>query len=177
MIVPDRRSGGASMTTHMGGPYRMATVTKKDLVDRIADATDLKRVEVKQVAQALLDNIIVELGKGNRLEFRDFGVFEVRQRAPRTAQNPKTLDPVKVPAKRTVKFKPGNMMKQAINSQPATLDFSPQADDTADPPPQGPVGASGDSTTEAQAGPPAPSLDTETDNGIDSTEWRGPDQV
>ena len=54
----------------------MATVTKKDLIDRIAEKESCKRVLVKRVIQDFLDAIIDELGKGNRLEFRDFGVFE-----------------------------------------------------------------------------------------------------
>lgn len=97
----------------------MATVTKKELVDRIADATDVKRVEVKLVVQSFLDNIITELGKGNRLEFRDFGVFEVKHRQARRAQNPKTLDEVWVPAKRTVKFKVGRLMKEVLSEHDA----------------------------------------------------------
>ena len=92
----------------------MATVTKKELIDRIADATKQKRVVVKLIVQNFLENIIVELGKSNRLEFRDFGVFEVRQRKARTAQNPKTLMPVHVPPKRTVKFKVGRLMKRTL---------------------------------------------------------------
>ncbi len=89
----------------------MATVTKKELVDRIADKTDTKRVVVKKIVQSFLDEIIEELGQGNRLEFRDFGVFETKERAARIAQNPKTLQRVEVPPKRTVKFKVGRMMK------------------------------------------------------------------
>lgn len=54
----------------------MGTVTKKELVDRIAEQTGIKRVIVKRVTQQFLDEIIAELGRGNRLEFRDFGVFE-----------------------------------------------------------------------------------------------------
>ncbi len=92
----------------------MATITKKELIDQIADATGEKRVDVKKIVQSFLDSIIVELGRGNRLEFRDFGVFEVKQRRARMAQNPKTLDPVKVPPKRTVKFKVGRLMKQTL---------------------------------------------------------------
>ncbi len=92
----------------------MHTVTKKELVDRIAEHTGSKRVEVKKVVQDFLDEIIGELGRGNRLEFRDFGVFETRERAARTAQNPKTLQRVHVPPKRTVKFKVGRMMKQKL---------------------------------------------------------------
>ena len=93
------------------------TVTKKILIDRIADSTGMKRVAVKQVVQEFLDQVIVELGDGNRLEFRDFGVFEVKQRAPRIAQNPKTLERVPVPAKRTVKFKVGRRMREAMDAE------------------------------------------------------------
>ncbi len=89
----------------------MATVTKKELVDRIADQTDTKRVVVKKIVQGFLNEIINELGRGNRLEFRDFGVFETKERAARIAQNPKTLQRVEVPPKRTVKFKVGRLMK------------------------------------------------------------------
>ena len=89
----------------------MATVTKKELVDRIADRTGTKRVVVKKIVQSFLNEVIQELGQGNRLEFRDFGVFETKERAARTAQNPKTLQRVEVPPKRTVKFKVGRLMK------------------------------------------------------------------
>jgi len=103
----------------------MNTITKKILIDRIADTTGMKRVGVKQVVQEFLDQVIVELGEGNRLEFRDFGVFEVKQRAPRIAQNPKTLERVPVPAKRTVKFKVGRRMREAMDSKAPTLATSP----------------------------------------------------
>ena len=90
----------------------MATITKKELVERIAQQTGLQRNDVKTVVQAFLDGVVSELDRGNRLEFRDFGVFEVRHRAARSAQNPKTLVPVQVPAKRTVRFKPGRLMRE-----------------------------------------------------------------
>lgn len=97
----------------------MATVTKKELIDRIAERTQAKRVSVKRVIQAFLDEIISELCQDNRLEFRDFGVFETRTRAARIAQNPKTLDRVEVPAKRTVKFKMGRLMREHLSASPA----------------------------------------------------------
>jgi len=101
----------------------MHTVTKKELIDRIADQTKSKRVLVKEVVQKFLDEIINELGRGNRLEFRDFGVFETKDRAARIAQNPKTLQRVHVPPRRTVKFKVGRVMKQrlqaSVGQQPA----------------------------------------------------------
>jgi len=102
----------------------MATVTKKELIDQIAEATGQKRVVVKKIIQSFLDNIIVELGKDNRLEFRDFGVFEVKQRRARTAQNPKTLEPVAVPPKRTVKFKVGRLMKQTLSDDHQATDVA-----------------------------------------------------
>ena len=92
----------------------MATITKKELIDRIAETTAQKRVQVKRVVQQFLDEIVNELGRGNRLEFRDFGVFETKLRKARKAQNPKTLEPVAVPEKRTVKFKVGRLMKQRL---------------------------------------------------------------
>ncbi|UCE49475.1 MAG: integration host factor subunit beta [Phycisphaerales bacterium] len=92
----------------------MATVTKKELIDRIAERTQAKRVTVKCIIQAFLDEITKELSGDNRLEFRDFGVFETRIRAARMAQNPKTLEQVEVPAKRTVKFKMGRLMRENL---------------------------------------------------------------
>lgn len=93
----------------------MGTTTKKDLIDRISDETDLRRSDVKRAVQSFLDNVIVELSRGNRLEFRDFGVFELRDRKERMAQNPKTLEQVPVPARTAVKFKMGRLMKMAID--------------------------------------------------------------
>ncbi|MBL8760523.1 MAG: integration host factor subunit beta [Phycisphaerae bacterium] len=94
----------------------MATVTKKDLIDRITTRTKLKRLDVKNAVQEMLEQIIVELQKGNRLELRDFGVFEVKQRKPRVAQNPKTLERVEVPARKTVKFKVGRLMREGLGA-------------------------------------------------------------
>ena len=92
----------------------MSTITKKELIDRIAEKAESRRIAVKRVIQSFLDEIVNELGKGNRLEFRDFGVFETKIRKARKAQNPKTLEPVAVPEKRTVKFKVGRLMRQRL---------------------------------------------------------------
>lgn len=100
----------------------MATITKKDLIDRIAEKENVRRVVVKRVVQAFLDSIVEELGCGNRLEFRDFGVFESKLRAPRQAQNPKTMDKVDVPSRRTVKFKTGRIMKLRLDEADTGVD-------------------------------------------------------
>jgi integration host factor subunit beta len=97
----------------------MATVTKKELIERITERSKVNRVSVKKTIQEFLDQVISELKKGNRIEFRDFGVFEVKSRAARQAQNPKTLARVDVPPKRTVKFKAGRLMRESVDGQAA----------------------------------------------------------
>lgn len=101
-----------------------STITKKELIDRISEQSQTKRVTVKKIIQSFLDEIIMELGRDNRLEFRDFGVFETRNRASRVAQNPKTLERVDVPSKRTVKFKMGRVMKDKLTgvTQPSSVE-------------------------------------------------------
>ena len=90
------------------------TIAKRVLADRIAAKLNLPQGQTLQIIQSFLDEIVEELGHGNRLEFRDFGVFESKVRAARTAQNPKTLERVEVPEKRTVKFKVGRVMKMKL---------------------------------------------------------------
>jgi integration host factor subunit beta len=94
------------------------TITKKELVARIAERTGQTKVVARDVIQLFLDEIIDELGRGNRLEFREFGVFEIKERAARKAQNPRTLEKVDVPAKRVVKFRVGRLMKQRVAEIP-----------------------------------------------------------
>ena len=95
----------------------MATITKKELIDCITERAQTTQAVLRSVIQSFLNGIMTELASGNRLEFRGFGVFEIRNRAARSAQNPKTLEKVQVPAKRTVKFKMGRLMTQKLNGQ------------------------------------------------------------
>jgi integration host factor subunit beta len=99
----------------------MRTVTKKELTDRIAHSLNEKRSTVKNVIQRFLDDISSELSQGNRLEFRDFGVFGVRVRKPRMARNPRTSEQVPVPYKCTVKFKVGRELKDRVQQGTAEL--------------------------------------------------------
>jgi len=101
----------------------MATTKKKDLIDRITASSRLRRSVVRKIVQDFLDEMTAELERGNRLEFRDFGVFEVRARAPRTAQNPKTMERVLVPARNAVRFKAGRELRDRIEkTTPASAD-------------------------------------------------------
>ena len=94
----------------------MATITKKELVNRIADKTGQTKIIAKEILQTFLDEIVRELALGNRLEFRDFGVFEVKPRRARRAQNPRTLQKVEVPPKHVVKFKVGRVMRDQVSA-------------------------------------------------------------
>lgn len=95
----------------------MQTVTKRELVQRIAEKTGVQQISAKEVIQSFLDEIINELAQGNRLEFRDFGVFEPKNKAQRVARNPRTGAKVSVPEKTTVKFKVGRLMKKKIQHE------------------------------------------------------------
>lgn len=91
------------------------TRTKKYYIEHVAERTGVSRSAVKLVLQSLLDEMMDDLAEGRRIEFREFGVFEVKERAQRRAQNPKTLEAVIVPKRRTVKFKPGLGMKRLFD--------------------------------------------------------------
>jgi integration host factor subunit beta len=119
------------------------TTTKKELVNRIADRTSHTKVVVKEILQTFLDEIIDELALGNRLEFREFGVFEVKERRARRAQNPRTLEKVEVPAKRVVKFKVGRLMREKVCDEPGPPARAPRAEEPTPP-------------SRAQAPPPKP---------------------
>jgi integration host factor subunit beta len=121
---------------------RVHTTTKKELANRIADRTGHTKVVVKEILQSFLDEIVKELALGNRLEFREFGVFEVKERKARRAQNPRTLEKVEVPAKRVVKFKVGRLMRQRVCDEPLPPSAEPEAlppEPPPEPPPSKPV--------------------------------------
>ncbi len=92
------------------------TIAKRTVAERIADQLGLGQVQTLQVIQAFLDEVVSELAKGNRLEFRDFGVFETVTRKARTALNPKTLEKVPVKSRTVVKFKVGRLLKEKVEN-------------------------------------------------------------
>jgi integration host factor subunit beta len=93
----------------------MATVTKKKLIQKISQNKGLHPNDVRNVIQAFLDAMTDALAEGDRLEFRDFGVFEVVQRKQKIGRNPKNAAvPIVIPSRRAVKFTPGKKMKKLI---------------------------------------------------------------
>jgi nucleoid DNA-binding protein len=97
-------------------------MTKRDLVISISEETGIVQQQVLQVVQRTLDHISNSVAKGTTVELRNFGVFEVKQRAPRKARNPRTGDKVYVPSKNVVTFKPGKEMEELVRKiDPAKL--------------------------------------------------------
>jgi DNA-binding protein HU-beta/integration host factor subunit beta len=89
-------------------------VTKKDLTRAIAEDMGLPQTQAREVVQRVFDSITDTLVREGRIELRNFGVFEVKWRKPRTARNPRTSETVAVPAKLVVAFKPGREMEQRV---------------------------------------------------------------
>lgn len=93
----------------------MATVTKKKLIQTISQNKGLHPNDVRNVVQAFLDAMTDSLSQGDRLEFRDFGVFEIVERKQKIGRNPKNASvPIVIPARKAVKFTPGKKMRKLI---------------------------------------------------------------
>ena len=97
-------------------------MTKKEIVATISEEVGLTQLKTKEIVQKTFDAIIETLLRDGRIELRNFGVFEVKRRAPRKARNPRTGDKVYVPAKNVVSFKPGKEMEERVRQMdPANL--------------------------------------------------------
>src|SRR5215510_8481595 len=103
---------GASLVRHV--LEGEVPVTKKEIVKQIADSCDLTQLETKVIVQKTFDAIVATLLEVGRIELRNFGVFEVKQRKARKARNPRTGDKVDVPPKNVVTFKPGKEMEERV---------------------------------------------------------------
>jgi len=90
------------------------TLTKKEIVEKIAEQTRIKQIDVKKVVQRTFDSIAEALIKGDRVELRDFGVFKTKSRKARKGRNPRTGASVPVPPKRAVVFKTGMELKKKV---------------------------------------------------------------
>ena len=90
------------------------TMTKADLVEMVAESSDLPRKEADEVVQVILDSIIAALSRGEKVELRGFGSFRIRRRGERNGRNPKTGDRVHVPPKKIPYFKPGKHLREEL---------------------------------------------------------------
>ena len=93
------------------------TMTKRELVIRVANKLGMTQSEVAKVVETAFESISEALAEGKRWELRDFGVFEVKTRASRIGRNPRTGDQVPVPERRVVTFRPGKRMKEVVSGE------------------------------------------------------------
>ncbi len=89
-------------------------MTKKEIVRTISEEIGLTQLQTKEIVQKTFNAIVEALVEEGRIELRNFGVFEVKRRAPRKARNPRTGDKVFVPEKFVVTFKPGKEMEERV---------------------------------------------------------------
>jgi nucleoid DNA-binding protein len=121
-------------------------VTKKEIVKTISEAIGMTQLKTKEIVQKTFDAIVETLVEEKRIELRNFGVFEVKERAARKARNPRTGQRVDVPEKFVVTFKPGKEMEEKVRQ----LEAKRRAAQTAIPP------SSNGSASSAGAMPPQP---------------------
>jgi integration host factor subunit beta len=95
-------------------------MTKAELVEDVARAAELTKKDAERLVEIVFESIIETLNQGEKIELRGFGSFRVRERGARRGRNPKTGDPVDIPAKRVPYFKPGTEMKELINEESAS---------------------------------------------------------
>ncbi len=94
-------------------------MTKAELVEDVARAAELTKKDAERLVEIVFESIIDTLNQGEKIELRGFGSFRVRERGARRGRNPKTGDPVDIPAKRVPYFKPGKELKELINEEVA----------------------------------------------------------
>ena len=100
-------------------------MTKREIVQQIAVELGVDQLLTKKIVQKCLDSIIDALVQSGRIELRNFGVFEVKQRAARKARNPKTNQEVYVPARKTIAFQAGKNVAALFQSGDANSDENP----------------------------------------------------
>ena len=115
-------------------------MTKAELVEDVARAAELTKKDAERLVEIVFESIIETLNQGEKIELRGFGSFRVRERGARRGRNPKTGDPVSIPAKRVPYFKPGKELKELINETSSQAHASTETstatipDDSRQPP-------------------------------------------
>lgn len=90
-------------------------MTKADLVEKIATKAGMTKVDTERTLNIVLESIQESLVSDQKLTLVGFGTFSVEKRQARQGRNPRTGDPIDIPASNVVKFKPGKMLKESIN--------------------------------------------------------------
>ena len=90
-------------------------MNKTELVAAAAEKTELSKRDTETAITAAIEVITEALAAGNKIQLVGFGAFEVKARAARTGNNPKTREPITIPASTVPVFKPGKVLKDAVN--------------------------------------------------------------
>ncbi len=90
-------------------------MNKGDLIDAVAAGTDMAKTDATNAVNAVFDSIKSTLGDGGTVSIAGFGSFVVRDRKARTGRNPKTGEPLHIPASKAAAFKAGKALKDAVN--------------------------------------------------------------
>ncbi|HEY0369394.1 MAG TPA: HU family DNA-binding protein [Chthoniobacterales bacterium] len=113
----------------------MSKLTKRDIVVAISNQTGMVQHDVFEVVQRTLDHITDSLAKNVSVELRNFGIFQTRLTKPRVGRNPnRPGSSFTIPARATVKFKAGKVMKQRVEKLSRELKEASERDGAAEPP-------------------------------------------
>lgn len=92
-------------------------MNKAELVDVVAKDANTTKKDAETVINAAMEAIIKCVAGGERVTLVGFGTFEARQRKARTGRNPKTNEPLSIPARRVASFKVGKEFAEAVNKK------------------------------------------------------------
>ncbi len=88
---------------------------KADLINKLAKDMDITKQEAEKGVNIFFNTLKEAIKNGEEIELRGFGSFRIRKRGSRSGRNPRTGEPVKVPSKKVIYFKPSKILKQSIN--------------------------------------------------------------
>lgn len=92
-------------------------MTKADIVENIAEKTGLTKTDTSLVVEGIIETLKEAMVSGDSVEIRGFGTFKIKKRAARRARNPRTGEPVDIPAKYVPAFKPSRELKDAVEEE------------------------------------------------------------
>lgn len=89
-------------------------MNKTDLIAAAAEKSGISKKDAERVVNAMLDTVTASLVKGEKVQLSGFGIFETKEREARVGRNPRTKEPVQIPATRTPAFKPSKLLKDIV---------------------------------------------------------------
>lgn len=96
-------------------------MTKSELIERLAQQqSQLNYRDIELAVKSMLEHMAQTLASGERIEIRGFGSFSLHYRPPRVGRNPKSGEPVSLPAKHVPHFKPGKELRERVNAAAAS---------------------------------------------------------